>query len=62
MNCGNCKSLLSCGCKVRSATDGTSCCTACVADYNARLQNGKAQEPHSPNNPRVKVIYDNPKR
>ena len=37
MNCNNCKTKLSCGCKKRTALDGKSCCTSCVDAYNAKL-------------------------
>lgn len=37
MNCKNCGKTLSCGCKKRVASDGTSCCQDCVQAYNAKL-------------------------
>lgn len=41
--CKNCKTNLSCSCKIRTALDGTSCCTKCVDTYNNKsntLSNG----------------------
>lgn len=33
MNCPNCKTTLSCGCKKRVAKDGTACCANCIGKY-----------------------------
>jgi hypothetical protein len=44
-NCKNCGTRLSCSCKVRTAKDGTSCCSHCVKDYNAKLDQQAASQP-----------------
>lgn len=31
--CSNCRRKLSCGCKKRTAKDGTKCCASCVVAY-----------------------------
>ena len=36
--CGNCGKALNCGCKKRKASDGKSCCAACVKQYEASLK------------------------
>lgn len=33
--CQNCKSPLGCSCKIRVASDGKSCCTKCINQYEA---------------------------
>lgn len=40
--CPNCKSQLSCGCQVRTASDGKQVCTNCVALYEQQLINNSA--------------------
>jgi len=37
MTCGNCGARLSCGCQRKTAADGTSCCTSCIAFYEKGL-------------------------
>ena len=37
--CTNCNTNLSCGCQRRTASDGKECCTECIAQYEAKLQN-----------------------
>lgn len=60
MNCSNCKAVLSCGCKVRKASNGTSCCTACITSYEAGLK-AKTNFPGAPDAPtNVKVVYNGP--
>ena len=39
--CTNCKRTLSCGCQKKVASDGTSVCSNCIAQYEANLQNVK---------------------
>jgi len=34
--CSNCKASFGCSCQIRIAANGTSCCSACVAAYNAK--------------------------
>ena len=63
MNCANptCKAVLSCGCKVRKASDGASCCTMCIAAYEAGLTAKRAQQPGANQAPtNVKVVYRGP--
>jgi hypothetical protein len=38
MNCNNCNARMSCGCQKRKASDGTSCCSSCLAFYEKKLQ------------------------
>ena len=38
MNCNNCNARMSCGCQKRRASDGTSCCSSCLAFYEKKLQ------------------------
>lgn len=40
--CKNCKTSLSCSCKIRAAKDGKSCCTKCIDEYNNQLASNKA--------------------
>jgi len=40
--CGNCNSLLSCGCQRRAASDGKACCNQCIGGYEAELKQKKA--------------------
>ena len=39
--CNNCKRNLSCGCQKKTASDGKSCCTNCLAQYEKNLKNIK---------------------
>lgn len=39
MTCPNCNTTLSCGCKKRTASDGTQVCTTCLASYEQSLKN-----------------------
>lgn len=36
--CSNCKKKLSCGCKKRTASDGTRCCSYCITSYETQLK------------------------
>jgi uncharacterized protein YbaR (Trm112 family) len=36
--CPNCKSQLSCGCQRRTASNGTTVCSGCLAAYESKLQ------------------------
>ena len=40
--CANCKSRLSCGCQKRTASDGKSCCSTCIASYEANIKKNKS--------------------
>mgnify|MGYP003351488960 CR=1 FL=1 len=53
--CLNCRRKLSCGCQKRTASDGTSACSSCIASYNAKLTS------HQPTpKPELKVQPRNP--
>lgn len=43
MRCSNCGAKLSCGCQKRVATDGKTCCTSCVGNYNNSLKRAPQQ-------------------
>lgn len=36
--CSNCGTKLSCGCKKRTASDGTSCCVKCIKNYEKKAE------------------------
>jgi hypothetical protein len=36
--CSNCKATLSCGCQRRTASNGVSVCTNCLANYEKSLK------------------------
>ena len=36
--CPNCGAGLSCSCKLRTASNGTVCCTNCLATYEASIK------------------------
>lgn len=61
MTCSNCKAQLGCSCKVRTASDKTSCCTVCLGPYEASLVQKKHKSlPNAATN--VKVVYNGPGR
>jgi hypothetical protein len=37
--CPNCGNVMSCGCQRRTASNGTSVCSSCLAAYEVKLQN-----------------------
>lgn len=39
--CPNCKSKLSCSCKLRTASDGKKVCTSCITTYEQNLKSKK---------------------
>ena len=41
--CLNCNSQITCGCKRRSASDGTQVCVNCIEDYEKKLVEQKEQ-------------------
>jgi hypothetical protein len=53
--CLNCSKKLSCGCQQRKASDGKSCCTNCLSNYESKLKIGKVQQQPAvqPKNPNV---------
>jgi hypothetical protein len=38
MNCSNCQATISCGCQVRTASDGKKVCSNCLASYEQQLK------------------------
>ena len=44
MKCNNCKSTLTCGCKKRTAADGTQVCAYCVTKYNNKTAADKTKK------------------
>lgn len=44
MNCLNCGTTYSCGCKKRTASDGKSVCANCVTSYEKKLSLSKQAE------------------
>ena len=45
--CQNCKREMGCGCNKRTASDGKSCCSNCLASYEISL-NGKQKPTNRP--------------
>ena len=41
--CPNCGTAVTCGCQVRTATDGTKVCTNCMANYEQQLAQQQTQ-------------------
>lgn len=39
--CPNCKSVISCGCQLKTATNGAKVCNNCQAAYEKQLQQKK---------------------
>jgi hypothetical protein len=50
MNCSNCNAKMSCGCQKRRASDGTSCCSGCLAFYEKKLKAEKEMKTINPPN------------
>jgi hypothetical protein len=50
--CTNCGNQMSCGCQRRTASDGSSVCSSCLASYEVKLKNNveKKQETVQPQN------------
>lgn len=42
--CNNCQAGLSCGCQKRQASDGRSCCSGCIREYETKLKLKKVQK------------------
>jgi hypothetical protein len=36
-NCSNCGTTITCGCQVRTASNGTQVCNSCISDYEMKL-------------------------
>jgi len=36
--CPNCKSVLTCGCQLKTASNGTRVCNNCIQSYELKLQ------------------------
>ena len=47
MNCINCGAILSCSCQQRTASNGKSCCTVCVAGLELEI-NRERENQQSP--------------
>jgi hypothetical protein len=47
--CGNCNASLGCGCQVRRAKDGKSCCDKCIAGYELYLNTPRNEQSFIPN-------------
>lgn len=62
--CPTCNSKLSCGCQRRTASNGASVCTQCIARYEADLKNTNLQQvqPAIPPHPSAQAIYNNLKK
>lgn len=60
MICLNCKSKMSCGCQKRTASDGASVCSTCIAGYENALKRGKKDNPQ--NIQITKAVYTPPKK
>lgn len=61
MKCSNCGKSLGCGCQKRVASNGTSCCSTCLAVYEAGLMAVKTAIPINKIAPTdVKVLYKGP--
>lgn len=43
MNCPNCGTTLTCSCQRKIASDGTQCCSSCVAIYESKKRAKKAE-------------------
>lgn len=54
MNCQNCKSQITCGCQVRTASDGNKVCSNCISTYEMHLKDKKKENLLQPNNPNEK--------
>lgn len=39
MKCPRCNTQLSCGCQIKSASDGTRVCNSCITNYEQQLKN-----------------------
>ena len=46
MTCKNCGNQITCGCQVRVASNGKSCCTSCLSTYESTL----VKKPTDPSN------------
>jgi hypothetical protein len=44
MKCTNCGTKLNCGCKKRTASDGTKVCSYCVTNYEKNLKKAKQEK------------------
>ena len=57
--CPNCKTILSCGCQKRAASNGVQVCTLCIAKYEASI---KSTIPHNGStNFNINTIHNPPK-
>lgn len=56
--CPNCQSNLSCGCQKRTASNGTQCCTLCLAAYEQQLK----KQSGGGSNATATILYPGPKK
>lgn len=47
--CPNCGAHLSCSCKLRTASDGKTCCTVCITTYEASIKKSEVNPVHKIN-------------
>jgi hypothetical protein len=58
--CPTCGSKLSCGCQLRTASNGIKVCSLCISKYENQLANTrKSQIPTSPSQVSIKYIPPN---
>lgn len=60
--CQNCGVTFSCGCQVRIASDGKSCCNNCVSSYEIQINSSKNNVLSSVNNTApviTEITYNN---
>lgn len=42
--CPNCQKTLGCSCQLKTASDGTRCCSSCLATYEEKLRKEKLKQ------------------
>lgn len=57
--CLNCRTNMGCGCNVRKASDGRSCCTKCIAPYEQSKKNQVAVTQISSTNLTSPLVINN---
>lgn len=55
MICQNCGATHGCGCQQKIASDGKSCCTSCLATYQASLNSTPPQQNPTPQQAHVGI-------
>lgn len=62
-SCPSCGARLKCSCELRSASNGTRCCTSCIGRVEADIAAKKNQQPKTANAPtNVQAIYQPPRK